>query len=205
MNNLAAEAPRAILWDVMSTLVYDPFLVELPGFFGMSFKELIQDKDPHAWPRFERGELDEESFWQVFFKDRRAVDDQALRQTLYQAYRFEPGMQELLARLKQIEGLSMHTMTNYPDWWRMIEQKLELSRYVDWTFISCEQGLRKPNPEAYLQAARLAGQPPEACLFIDDRQQNCDAAQAVGMRAVRFVDSASLSQALVAMGFAQLS
>lgn len=199
MLSRGSEQRPTLLWDVMSTLIYDPFMVELPGFFGMSFKQLIEDKDAHAWPAFERGELDEDEFWRRFFKDRRAVDAQGLRQTLKQAYAFEPGMEALLEELKA-KGYQMHTMTNYPSWWRLIEDKLALSRYVQWSFISCQQGLRKPQAAAYERAAELAGVSPTQCLFIDDRESNCEAARGVGMEALRYEGASALRAQLGAMG-----
>lgn len=53
------------------------------------------------------------------------------------AYRYLDGMQALLERLSAA-GVACHACSNYPAWWRLIEGKLELSRYLDWTFISCE-------------------------------------------------------------------
>lgn len=188
-----------LLLDVMSTIVYDPFLVELPAFFNMSFLELIQDKDPSAWPRFERGEIDEHTFWREFFIDRRQVDIQGLRQTLKAAYRFVPGMEKLLADLHQ-QHIPMHTLSNYPSWWQMIEDKLALSQYLKWTFVSCHIGLRKPNPAIYLHAAQHLGVPPKQCVFVDDRQSNCDAAISVGMRAIKYHGADPLRMTLKKMG-----
>ena len=48
--------PRAILWDVMDTLVVDPFRHIMPSFFGMTLAELLEHKHPTAWARFERSE-----------------------------------------------------------------------------------------------------------------------------------------------------
>lgn len=188
-----------LLLDVMSTIVYDPFLVELPAFFNMSFHELIQDKDPTAWPRFERGEIDEHTFWQEFFIDRRPVDIQGLRQTLLAAYRFEPGMAQLLSDLHQ-HNVPMHTLSNYPSWWTLIEDKLSLSQYLQWTFVSCQIGLRKPNPDIYIHAAKHLGVPTEQCVFVDDRQSNCDAAIGVGMGAIRYRDANQLRAELQIQG-----
>ena len=184
-----------LLLDVMSTIVYDPFLVELPAFFNMSFRELIKDKDPTAWPRFERGEIDEQTFWQEFFLDRRDVDIRGLRQTLQSAYRFEPGMEQLLGDLHQ-HNIPMHTLSNYPSWWQLIEDKLALSRYLQWTFVSCHIGLRKPDPDIYIHAAKHLGVPTTQCVFVDDRQSNCNAAIEVGMRAIQYQDADQLRAAL---------
>ncbi len=52
-------------------------------------------------------------------------------------YRYLDGMPALLSRLKAA-GYPMHAMSNYPSWYRMIEDKLQPSQYLSWTFVSCE-------------------------------------------------------------------
>ena len=42
-----------LLFDVMGTLVHDPFFEEMPEFFGLSFDELLAVKHPSAWVEFE--------------------------------------------------------------------------------------------------------------------------------------------------------
>ena len=56
-------------------------------------------------------------------------------------YRYMDGMEALLQRLSA-GGASMHAFSNYPSWWRMIEGKLELSRYLEWTFVSCQAPIK---------------------------------------------------------------
>lgn len=94
-------------------------------------------------------------------------------------------MEPLLARLTQA-GHAMHVLSNYPVWYRWIEERLALSRYVSWSFVSCHLGLRKPDPAIYERVAGQLRVPPAGCVFIDDRERNCEAARAVGMRAIRF-------------------
>ena len=52
-------------------------------------------------------------------------------------------------------------------------------------------GMRKPEPDIYLlTVARLGdGLQPPQCLMVDDLEVNCEAARALGMRAVRFEHS----------------
>jgi putative hydrolase of the HAD superfamily len=54
----------------------------------------------------------------------------------------------------------------------------------DAVVLSGREGLRKPEPEIYLLAARRLGIRPEDCVFVDDVQANVDGARAVGMTAV---------------------
>lgn len=52
-------------------------------------------------------------------------------------YRYLDGVEPLLVRLKAA-GYELHAMSNYPMWFRYIEERLELSRYLSWTFVSCD-------------------------------------------------------------------
>jgi putative hydrolase of the HAD superfamily len=49
---------------------------------------------------------------------------------------------------------------------------------------SCEEGIRKPDPEIYLRTAERLFVEPNQCVFLDDSAVNVDAAKAVGMRGV---------------------
>ena len=166
--------PAALLLDVMSTLVHDPFHVEVPAFLGMTLEELLEAKHPTLWAAFERAEIDEEELFARFFRDRRAFDGQGMKRHMLRHYRLLPGIEVLLADLRSA-GFALHALSNYPDWYHAIEERTQLSRYVAWSFVSCDTGLRKPDPEAYLQAASTLGLAPERCLFIDDQQRNVHA------------------------------
>lgn len=190
---------EVILFDVMGTLVHDPFFEEIPGFFGMSLPELLTVKHPSAWVRFEHGELEEDELLASFFADRRAFDGDAFVTMLRSAYRWLEGVEPLLGELRE-RGVAMHALSNYPCWYRLIEERLSLSRYVAWSFVSCETGVRKPDREAYLYACRTLGVAAERCLFVDDRPVNCAAARAVGMDAIVFNDAATLRAQLLDRG-----
>jgi HAD superfamily hydrolase (TIGR01509 family) len=193
-------SPRPVLLlDVMETLVHEPFTVELPAFFGMSLDELLAAKHPTAWIDFELGAIDEATYLSRFFRDGRAVDGAALHAHLAKSYRWLDGAEVLLAEL-HAAGVEMHALSNYPVWWRLIEKQLALSRFLSWRFVSCRTGVRKPDAEAYLGAARTLGRAPGACLLVDDRRVNVEAARAVGMPAIRRTGTPSLRAALVERG-----
>ena len=193
-------APRAILWDVMDTLVVDPFRHVMPSFFGMTLEQLLREKHPTAWVRFERSELSEEEFLVSFFADGRAYDRDGFRACVRGSYRWIDGVEPLVAELSR-RGAEMHALSNYPEWYRWVEECTGLSRYMSWTFVSCHTRLRKPDPAVYELAARQLGAAPEELLFVDDRAGNCDAARATGMRALHFRgDAAELERELVRAG-----
>lgn len=179
------SAPRAILWDVMDTLVVDPFREVMPAFFGLTLEQFVAQKHPTAWVRFERSQLTEAEFLATFFADGRSYDSAGFKAIVRDSYRWVEGIEPLLAALSA-RGVPMHTLSNYPEWYAWIEERLGISRYVRWSFVSCHTGYRKPEAEAYELAARELGMPAHEVLFIDDRQKNCDGARAAGMAALHF-------------------
>jgi len=186
------------LLDVMSTLVRDPFH-DMPGFFGMSMRELIAVIRPGAWVAFERGELTEQEFLNRFFADGRAYDQRGFLETVRAGYRWLPGMQALTDELKAT-GHHLVAMSNYPIWYRHVAATHGLEQLLDGRFVSYLTGARKPEAAAYLGPCRALGRPPEQCVFVDDRRDNCDAAAALGMVALRFTAAETLRQDLARHG-----
>lgn len=182
---------RVLLLDVMGTLVVDPFYEHVPRFFGTTLQELVATKDPQAWPTFERGEIDEAELFARFFVDRRRFDGPGLKRAMAAAYAFLPGVEALLVELRAA-GVEMHALSNYSMWHTLIEDKLQLSRFLSWTFVSCKTGLRKPDPCAYRHAIAALGVAPAQALLVDDRADNCAGARAEGLGALRFEDADGL-------------
>ena len=97
-----------------------------------------------------------------------------------------------LRSLKEDRGVRLAMLTNnVREWearWRsMIPDIDELfEAVVDSAFV----GMRKPDPAIYELTLERLGLPAEACAFVDDIDVNCDAASALGLRAVQFVDTA---------------
>jgi HAD superfamily hydrolase (TIGR01509 family) len=176
---------RIILWDLMDTLVSDPFFTHMAGFFGLSFEELLAQKHPSAWGKFELGVMSESELLASFFRDGRSFDGAAFKQHVARGYAWIDGMQELVSEL-HARQTPMHLLSNYPPWYSMCTEPLGITRYVKPSFVSCHTGVRKPDPDAYLGPCRVLGVLPAECLFVDDRAKNCDAARAVGMPAFHF-------------------
>ena len=177
-------SPQVLLFDVMDTLVWDPVWI-MADFFDASLEELWAVKHPTACVDFECGKIDQQTFLDTFFLDGREYDQDGFLQLFAQGYRWLDGVEEILIELKQRE-VPMYALSNYPVWWKVIEEKLGLSKYLEWSFVSCMTGVRKPDPRAYLGPSESLGIPPESILFIDDRTRNCKAARKIGMDAIRF-------------------
>ncbi|XP_031249835.1 flavin mononucleotide hydrolase 1, chloroplatic-like isoform X2 [Pistacia vera] len=165
----------------------------------MPMKELIECKHPTAWLEFEKGLIDEMELARKFFKDGRPFDLEGLKNCMRRGYYYIEGVEELLFDLKQ-NNYEMHAFTNYPIWYRIIEDKLNISTYLSWTFCSCAIGKRKPDPDFYLEVVRHLKVDSGDCIFIDDRLKNVEAATEVGIVGLQFKGADFLRRDLSQMG-----
>ena len=182
-------ASKVVLFDVMDTLVADPFF---GGFerdlFGIDggIKALFAIKDQDSFVQFETGALTEEQHFATYFCDRRPVDGGAVRRYLQERYAWLPGMRELASELAAA-GVPLAAFSNYPaPWAPLVEEAVGLSEYVPWAFVSGEQGVRKPSAEAYRAACAAVGRGAEDVIFVDDSATNVAAAESFGIPSIRF-------------------
>ncbi len=70
----------------------------------------------------------------------------------------------------------------------------------DTEVLSYEAGAMKPDADIYAVAEQKAGVPPESLLFLDDKQENIDAAIARGWQAVQCFGGPGLVEQLVRLG-----
>eukprot|EP00735_Rhodelphis_limneticus_P011434 TRINITY_DN4527_c0_g1::TRINITY_DN4527_c0_g1_i1::g.23191::m.23191 TRINITY_DN4527_c0_g1::TRINITY_DN4527_c0_g1_i1::g.23191 ORF type:complete len:362 (-),score=23.29,sp/Q84VZ1/FHY1C_ARATH/40.33/2e-43,HAD_2/PF13419.1/1.8e-18,Hydrolase_like/PF13242.1/0.00025,Acid_PPase/PF12689.2/0.0041,Dehyd-heme_bind/PF09098.5/0.085,OrfB_Zn_ribbon/PF07282.6/1.9e+02,OrfB_Zn_ribbon/PF07282.6/5.5 TRINITY_DN4527_c0_g1_i1:255-1340(-) len=182
------KAPGVILFDVMSTLVTDPFTKVIPRVFNMSMNEFYKEAHPDTWYKFEKGHLEEEEFSKYYFKDQRKFDLQRLKSEVHSLYEFIPNMENLLNDLSQA-SIPMHIASNYPEWYSMIEDKLSLSRYLPWSYVSCHLGVRKPDRDFFAHIAQDLNISLNDILLVDDDLANIQSASQYGMQVFHFKPS----------------
>ncbi|XP_075083939.1 flavin mononucleotide hydrolase 1, chloroplatic-like [Nicotiana tabacum] len=201
-STMAGQSQRKLpilLFDVMDTIVRDPYYNEIPAFFRMPMKELLECKHPTTWIEFEKGLITEDECAQRFFKDGRPFDLEGLKNCMRRAYSYIEGVEGLLNSLKE-NGYEIHAFTNYPIWYQMIEDKLHLSNYLCWTFCSCIFGKRKPDPDFYLEVVKHLNVEASNCIFVDDRMRNVEAAVEVGLNGLQFKNADLLRKDLSLLG-----
>jgi putative hydrolase of the HAD superfamily len=78
----------------------------------------------------------------------------------------------------------------------------ELRQYFNYFICSGYVHEMKPLPDIYRAAIDISGLAAETALFIDDKQENCEAARAFGMNAIHFESPAQLRASLTQHGIA---
>ena len=111
------------------------------------------------------------------------------------------GMAELVGEL-QDRGVALYALTNFSaEFWEPFHRREAyfFARFRD-ILVSGAEGLVKPDPAIYRLALSRFGLRAEETLFIDDREENVAAAQALGIRSHLFRDALTLRRDLAAQG-----
>jgi len=152
---------------------------------------LHEDSGVHPLHALERGEMSEADFLGGLDARVTAELGRPSRLLEFSAHYFEglranpPMLEELFAL--QARGYRLALLTNNvrewePRWRAMLPVDELFEVVVDSAFV----GMRKPEPEIYALTCARLDVDPGVCVLVDDFDNNCEAARAHGMHAVRF-------------------
>ena len=167
---------------------------------GVSLEELgramglaADEHGDHPLFMLERGEITEAEFRDRIERHLEAgFDLSRLNAVLFE--RLSPN-REMIEFVRELRGRGLRAAlltNNVREWEPFWRSKLpEIDELFEVVVDSAFVGLRKPDPAIYtLTVERLGGGVrAEDCVFVDDLDVNCEAAQALGMAAVRFVSA----------------
>ena len=153
------------------------------------------NRDDNAWAKFERAEIDANSFDALF-----AAEAEALGHALEGAAVIaclagdvRPYMVNALDRLKA-EGFGIGCITNNVKAGRgaamarsedkALQVESIMARF-DHVIESSKAGVRKPDPRIYQMMCEALSVSPETCIYLDDLGINCKPAATLGMHAIK--------------------
>ncbi len=143
------------------------------------------------------GKISEKEFVEKFLKDNIIDLTYGEFVQLYKNdIRVIDGMIELVREVSQKYKLAIVTNEGI-EWARYKLEKLGMSGLFDHIIISGELGVRKPDVKFYKKTLELLKASPEECLFIDDQEKNCVAAESIGIKSVLFTDKENLKTELL--------
>ena len=144
--------------------------------------------------KLERGEITEAAFLEQIADALEPLlghrpEMHRFKEIYFEALEPNPEMIGLMRELKE-SGLRMAMLTNNvrewePLWRSMLPVDEIFETVVDSGFVGC----RKPESKIYAMTLERIGMAPEACLFIDDVEVNCEGARRAGINAVHFHDN----------------
>ena len=181
---------RGLLVDfggVLTTNVFDSFraFCRDEGLDPDTVKRLFR-QDPRALESvrgLERGELSEDDFAERFGELLEPAPERRAGLVERMFGHIEPD-ELMLDALRRARAQGVRT--------GLISNSMGAGRYDRSTFpelfdgvvISGDEGMHKPEPAIYELGCERVGLVPSECVFVDDLRENCEGAEAVGMRAV---------------------
>lgn len=174
---------EVVAFDVMDTLLHDPYREALEAATGLSLWELFARKPPNLYPDFECSRIGEDEYWQAYRDAGIEVDVETFHRVRRAGYAWLEGMRPLVAEVAA--RVTVIGATNYPPWITELQDDLAGAGCAS-VVASCRVGVRKPAAGFYERVATEADVPCDCVAFVDDREQNVEGARRVGMSAVRF-------------------
>ncbi len=201
-------ALRAVIFDYGMVLTGQPSaeahdaMLRITGLPHDQF-EAIYWADRHA---YDEGKLTGLQFWQNLNRDAKlnlavaAIDE--LNQWDARMWTTQnPAMLAWQQQLKQ-HGIKTAILSNMGDTvLANIEREFDWLPRFDVLVWSYQHLMAKPDPAIYRLALDQLETRPEESLFIDDKQANIDAAQALGLIGIQFTTVEHLREQLIKLGF----
>jgi putative hydrolase of the HAD superfamily len=158
----------------------------------------------NAWARFERAEIDLDTFDKLFAEEARAHGHHVPGKDIIAllAGDFRPEMLEALKRIKSkyktgcITNNVPSNQTGSADGRTLYAR--EIMALFDHLIESSKVNLRKPDPRIYQMMCDTLGVKPEACIYLDDLGVNLKPARMLGMHTIKVESGAQAIAALEA-------
>jgi putative hydrolase of the HAD superfamily len=156
---------------------------------GSAMARLAAADGEHPLYQLEKGRISEPEFLSRLSDELGGVELSGFSERYFEHLHPNEQMIELMRGLRD-RGLRMALLTNnVREWEPLWRAKLpDIDEIFEVVVDSAFVGMRKPEPEIYeLTVERLGdGIAAAECLFVDDTDTNCHAAEALGMRAVHY-------------------
>ncbi len=176
--------------------------------FGAAPEKVRQVAQPLV-PALEKNEIDANAFWQMVGEQlwirgegkmvARSKTESLWLDLLRSSVVLDVEVLQVCRDLKK-RGVRIAALSNTIQQHAKHYRLLGVYRPFDPVLLSCEFGLRKPEPEFYQLALTKVGLPAQECLLVDDLQVNLDTARHLGFRTHHFTDLKRLQSSLARKG-----
>ena len=197
----------AVIFDLGRVLVDFPWHDHAKGLGlspeGLSFVEnRIYESD--LWHSLDQGTKTREEVIRAFAAEAPQLepDIRLYLETIYNCLEPYPYTSPWLASL-QAAGYRTFILSNWPIGavQEMRERgAMDFEQYTNAAVMSCDVHLLKPDPEIYRLLLRQYGLTASRCVFIDDREENVEAARDLGLAAFRFENYPDAVSKLASLG-----
>ncbi len=153
--------------------------------------------ESECWDDAQVGRISSDIFWDDVGRrlGLSAEEQAAFREAFWAGDRLDRELVDLIRRLGEA-GYRIGLLSNAPAGLRHYLDDLGLTEIFDQIVISAEVEMMKPASDIYEHILDRLGVEADEAVFVDDTQQNVEAAREVGIRAIHFVAPAALKAQL---------
>lgn len=182
---------KNIIFDVGQVLVKYDWEGYLDSFgFPEEEREVIAEKVflSQLWNERDKGFLEEEEYVKQFMEaaPQYAEDIREVLKTSYKTISLMDYAETWTSYLKS-QGYNLYILSNYCEYvLKYTRPQMSFLKHMDGVIFSCEVNQIKPNADIYETLLNRYGLDSEESVFLDDREENCQAARALGIHAIQF-------------------
>jgi putative hydrolase of the HAD superfamily len=194
-----------LLWDVGGVVLTDGWdraiRLKAAERFDLDAED-FQRRHERVEENFETGRLSLEQYLThtVFYRLRPFTVNQ-FKDYMFAQSQPHAELLAILSRLRQSGQYLLATLNNESLELNLSRiERFGLRRYFALFFSSSFVGVRKPDEGIFRLALRVMQQDPQACLFIDERTVNLEAARSLGIRTIHYRSPAQLLKELQQSG-----
>ena len=196
---------KTIIFDIGNVLVGFEWKKYIEGF---GFTKEVTDRISNAtvlspqWDEFDSGAMEDEEIIRSFVNNDPEIETEIRK--------ICENIQDMLTRrdyaipwIKELKGKGYQVLylSNFS---RKAEKEcaaaLDFLPYMDGGMMSYKYHLIKPQPEIYQTLLKEYDLVAEECVFLDDRQDNCEAAQKQGIHTIVFTTKEEAEKQLAKLG-----
>jgi HAD superfamily hydrolase (TIGR01509 family) len=149
---------------------------------------------------FDRGEMSPEEFYRQVTKKLKARIDYDRFYSIYNdVFSLNPPVFQLMIRLKKNYKIVLLSNTDVMRF-DFIKKKFPEIMIFDEYVLSYQVGFIKPHPQIYKEALKQAGAKAKECVFIDDREENIEEAERLGISGILMEPQTDLETVLQERG-----
>lgn len=196
---------KTIIFDIGNVLTVFGWKDFLRSF---GYPEEIEERvgkatvDNPFWHEFDKGFLSDEEMLEGFIRNDPSVEKE-LREIYISLHGIVTRADYAIPWIQTLKkaGYQVLVLSNFSDKVkRDNSDALDFLEYVDGGILSYRDGVIKPDPAIYRLLLDRYGLKPEECVFLDDMQQNLDAAAGFGIHTILFRSYAQAREDLKKMG-----
>jgi len=183
---------KCVVFDaggVLLTLGGDDYTRELAQALGL---ETLPPRYGNLFPELQDGSLPEDRFWTALAG--KPVDMARIDQVFVKYHRPQPAMLELAKELRT-RGVKTAVLSNTQTSHARLMREMGVFSGFDPVLLSCEIGKRKPKREAFLEVLKRVRLSASSCAFVDDTEENVEAASCLGFHGILYSGNISALRA----------